>query len=94
MMKTVSGLQCLPSLFESVRNLCVTLAFRVTPHRGGHGHCGGLGRCPCSQIYSGTVWEVGEEVSEVVNGFDNMSTTPKPLRCGRGSGGSWWRGRV
>lgn len=39
------------------------------------------------------VWEVGEEVSELVNGFDNTSTT-KPLHCGRVSGGSWWRGRV
>jgi len=31
------------------------------------------------------VWEVGEEVSEVVNSFENMSTT-KPLRYGRGYG--------
>ena len=49
----VLGLQCLPSLFESVRNLYVTLAFRETLHRGRHGHMVGWGCCPCSQIYSG-----------------------------------------
>lgn len=40
----VLGFQSLPSLFESVQNLCVALASRATLHRTGIGrHCDGLG---------------------------------------------------
>ena len=36
--------QCLPSLFEKVRNLCVVLTFRATIHHSGHGHRDVFGR--------------------------------------------------
>ena len=41
----VLGFQPLPSLFESMQNLCVALAFWATLHRTGIGYCDGLGRC-------------------------------------------------
>ena len=40
----VLGFQCLLSLFENAKNLCVSLAFRATIHRSSHGHRNGLGR--------------------------------------------------
>ena len=40
----VLGFQCLPSLFEKVRNLCVVLTFRATIHHSGHGHRDVFGR--------------------------------------------------
>ena len=38
----VLGFQCLPSLFENVKNLCVVLTFRATIHHRGHGHRDGF----------------------------------------------------